>query len=159
MAKSVIIVNFVAQIKYFNLGKVIVATPGLVAGRRIEQPADLLSLPWLQEQGTEEIREWLTSRGVTGAHEAGGAAMPGYMLYPALLEGQGIALAGKVFVEGDIAAGRLTTLFEDDDHQGRLGYHLVRRPGPPRPALAAFIRWLRREAPGAADALSLVGRT
>ena len=28
-----------------------------------------------------------------------------------------------------------------------------------RPALAAFIRWLRREAPGAADALSLVGRT
>ena len=139
--------------------KVIVATPGLVAGRRIEQPADLLSLPWLQEQGTEEIREWLTSRGVTGAHEAGGAAMPGYMLYPALLEGQGIALAGKVFVEGDIAAGRLTTLFEDDDHQGRLGYPLVRRPGPPRPALAAFIRWLRREAPGAADALSLVGRT
>ncbi|MEC9433937.1 MAG: LysR family transcriptional regulator [Pseudomonadota bacterium] len=138
--------------------KVIVAAPSLVAGREVREPADLLSLPWLQEQGTEEIRDWLASEGVTGPHLAGGAAMPGYMLYPALLEGQGIALAGKVFVEDDIAAGRLVRLFEDDDLGGRLGYHLARRPGPARPALAAFIRWLRREAARAGEAMSLVGR-
>ncbi|MDF2233331.1 LysR family transcriptional regulator [Albimonas sp. CAU 1670] len=139
--------------------RIITAAPSLVEGRRVERMEDLAAFPWLQEQGTEEMSRWLVEHGVEGLTGAGGAYLPGYMIHPALLDGQGIALSGKVFVQADLDAGRLVKLFEDDDPEGRLGYHIVRRPGPERPALQAFIRWLRREADRPDGAMALSGRT
>lgn len=138
--------------------KAIVAAPDLVAGRDVRTPEDLLALPWLQEQGTNEIRDWLADRGVRDRDWPVSLHLPGYMIYPALLQGQGVALTAKIFVEDDIAAGRVILLFEDSDRGGTVGYHLARRPGPERPALRAFARWLRREAPRGARSLALAGR-
>ena len=139
--------------------RVITAAPSLVEGRRPRRLADLAAFPWLQEQGTEEMSRWLAEHGAPGLHGTGSAFLPGYMIHPALLEGQGVALSGKVFVTADLEAGRLTLLFEDDDPDGRLGYHLVRRPGPERPALRDFTRWLRRETARPAGPMALSGRT
>ena len=45
-------------------------------------------------------------------------------------------------VAEDLDAGRLLALFEADDGKG---YHILTLPGVARPALGAFLRWLRRE--------------
>ncbi len=140
--------------------RIITAAPSLIAGRAPRRLEDLAAFPWLQEQGTEEMARWLADRGIEGLHGAGGAYLPGYMIHPALLEGQGIAISGKVFVQADLDAGRLVALFEDEDPDGRLGYHLVRRAGPERPGVQAFTRWLRREAARPdGGAMALAGRT
>ncbi|MGF1552428.1 MAG: LysR substrate-binding domain-containing protein [Paracoccaceae bacterium] len=125
---------------------VVVATPGLLDGRGIERPADLLRLPWVQETETQEWHSWLAAKGVSAAGKHDVIHLPGYMALQAIREGQGVGLTARVFVEADLAAGRLVALFDDAAQPAATGYHLVRRPGPMRPAVAAFARWLRREA-------------
>lgn len=124
---------------------VVVAAPELLVDRPVVSPADLLRLPWLTEFGTDEMSSWLRSHGVEVSPDKHDVThMPGYMLAPALRAGQGAACTSRVFVEEDIAAGGLVVLFEDEDDS--TGYHIVRRPGPMRPAVKRLVQWLRREA-------------
>ncbi len=125
---------------------VLVAAPSLLAGKTIETPEDLLKLPWLQELGTGELQTWFAARGVEAANKADIAHLPGYMVMPALREGQGLACASRVLIEEDIASGRLKVLFEDEEDGAPVGYFLVRRPGAMRPPLKQFVNWLRRAA-------------
>lgn len=128
---------------------VVAAAPELVAGRRVERPADLLALPWLIEFGTDEAAVWLAEHGVTGSLAAAATHLPGYMMAAALRQGQGVGCVAKAFVDEDVAAGRLTILFGGEEDGGASGYHLVRRPGAPRPPARRFAAWLRREAKAA----------
>ena len=121
----------------------IVAAPELVKDRKITSPADLADFHWLQELGTNEATEWLASHGAAQSADRGLVALPGNLMIEAARQGQGAAIAARVFVEPDIKAGRLQLLFEDTRKKG---YHIVTRPGPPRPPLKAFLHWLRREA-------------
>ena len=126
---------------------VIVAAPRLIDGRRIETPEDLLDLPWLQEIGTDEVRRWLAGRGIALPPAAHITHLPGWMLLSSVREAHGVAVAARVFVEEDLAAGRLVVLFEEAAGEGApTGYHLVRRPGVQRPAVKAFLGWMRRTA-------------
>ena len=128
----------------------IVAAPDLVADHDVTRPEALMNLPWLQELGTNETTEWLNANGVEGQLSKGLTALPGNLLMEAARAGQGVAIIARVFVEPDIAAGRLRLLFED---QRQKGYYLVTRAGQPlRPPARAFVTWLRRQAaltPGA----------
>lgn len=125
----------------------IVAAPRLVEGRRIQTPEDLLELPWLQEIGTDEVAQWLASRGIALPPPAHITHLPGWMLLSSVREGHGVAVEARVIVEEDIAAGRLVVLFEEQEDEGApTGYHLVWRPGVQRPALKTFLRWMRRTA-------------
>jgi len=121
---------------------VVVAAPGLLDRRRVDQPEDLLDLPWLEEIGTNEASVWLRSRGVEDGLKAGRVVLPGNLLMEALRGGQGVAVSVRDFVAPDVAAGRLTELFCEE--QGR-GYHIVHRPGVLRPGARHFVNWLRRE--------------
>lgn len=121
----------------------VVAAPALVGDRRIETPQDLAPYHWIQEIGTNEATDWLAEQGVSREAGLGTSAMPGNMMLEAARLGQGIAIVARVFVEQDVAAGRLRVLFEDGR---RKGYYVVTRPGVPRPPLKAFLRWLRQEA-------------
>ncbi len=121
---------------------VVVAAPGLLDGRVVARPEDLLGLPWLEEIGTNEASVWLQSRGVTDQLRAGRVVLPGNLLMDALRAGQGVAVSVRDVVAPDVAAGRLTELF--CEAEGR-GYHIVHRPGPLRPGARQFVRWLRRE--------------
>ena len=123
---------------------VIVAAPSLLEGRRIDSPRDLADLPWIEELGTNEASAWLANQGA--APEAGrrrSTQLPGNLTVESARQGQGVMLIVRLFVEADLAAGRLVELFETrtDSH-----YHIVTRPGVLRPAARAFIAWLRREA-------------
>ena len=121
----------------------IVAATELVGTEAITNPADLQKYHWLQELGTNEATDWFARFGIAHDHARGLTALPGNLMLEAARQGQGVAITARVFVEGDIEAGRLRLLFEDSRHKG---YHLVTRPGVQRPPLRHFTRWLRREA-------------
>ncbi|NIZ13229.1 LysR family transcriptional regulator [Phaeobacter sp. HF9A] len=127
---------------------VVVAAPGLLDGRSVTRPENLLDLPWLEEIGTNEASVWLKSRGVTEAVKAGRIKLPGNLLMDALRAGQGVAVSVQAFVAPDIAEGRLVQLFCEE--KGR-GYHIAHRPGVLRPGARHFVNWLRRERDSIAD--------
>lgn len=129
---------------------VIVAAPSLLEGRRIETPRDLVELPWIEELGTNEASAWLANQGADpAAARRRSTQLPGNLTVESARQGQGVMLIVRLFVEADLAAGRLVELFETraDSH-----YHIVTRPEPLRPAARAFIAWLRREARRSAPA-------
>lgn len=121
---------------------VLVAAPGLVAGRRVAEPRDVLGLPWLQELGTSEMSNWMRDHGVVAPRGDSLIHLPGHLVLEAVRNGDGVSLSTRVNVERDIEAGRLLVLFEEDNPG--LGYHIVTRPGVMRPPLGAFVAWLRR---------------
>lgn len=121
----------------------VVASPSLLRGRRVDDPAMLLDLPWLQEVGTNEVSTWLTRHGIGADQKVRLTQLPGNLMLDALRRGDGVsATVPRIFVEEDIAAGRLSVLFEE--HKPGVGYHIVTRPGVARPPLRAFLSWLRR---------------
>lgn len=121
----------------------IVASRDLIGARQISNPADLLDFPWLQEVGTNEAREWLAENGVTEAKVRRMTDLPGNLLQDAVRNGQGVGATALTFVESEVASGDIVVLFEDE--RRGTGYWLVTRPGPQRPALKSFCRWLKRE--------------
>ena len=123
---------------------VVVAAPALVARHKITKPGDLGLVPWVQELGTDEVQTWLASQGVVNCEIRNVLNVPGSFAMEAIRTGQGVGLAARVTVAADIAAGRMVTLFEAATDPA-LGYYLVHRPGPHRPALKAFLSWVRRE--------------
>jgi LysR family glycine cleavage system transcriptional activator len=121
----------------------VVASPSLLRGRRIDDPAMLLDLPWLQEVGTSEVTTWLAEHGIGASQRVRLTHLPGNLVLDALRRGDGVSAAvPRIFVEDDIAAGRLTVLFEE--HKPDVGYYIATRPGVARPPLRAFLSWLRR---------------
>jgi len=122
---------------------VVVGAPVLV-GKAPKLGKDALAdFPWLEEFGTTESTNWLAQHGVLRPAKGGLMQVPGNLLLDGARDGQGIAVTVRAFVERDIAAGRLRVLHvEDSDDKG---YHIVTRSGVMRPALKAFVMWLRRE--------------
>lgn len=123
----------------------IVAAPSLLQGRRIDSAADLADLPWIEELGTNEASAWLATQGA-GIGRGRSTQLPGNLTLESARSGQGLLLIVRLFVEADLAAGRLVELFET--RSGSF-YHIITRPGVQRPATRAFVAWLRREAAAA----------
>lgn len=124
---------------------VVAAAPELLAGHEINTPADLLALPWVQDLGTDELRVWMASNGVEDVKIRNIAHMPGNLMIDAIRRGEGIGITGRAWLADDINAGRIVTLF-DREQSPDLGYYIAYRPGVPRPALKAFLRWIKSEA-------------
>lgn len=125
---------------------ILVAAPSLLEGRTLAEPADLLDFPWIQELGTDELPDWLSSRGVDVSDHQGSAYLPGFMLMETVRAGQGVAATARVLVREDLAAGRLVELFRDENANATEGYHLVWPPGPRPEAVDRFVAWLLEEA-------------
>lgn len=121
---------------------VVTAAPSLIKGRTISCPSDLLDLPWVEELGTTEAGAWMRSRGVIGEPRGPRVRLPGNLLLEAVVNGQGVAVKIREFVQDEVASGRLVELFHEDDARG---YHIVTRPGVVRPAARKFAAWLRRQ--------------
>lgn len=117
----------------------VVASVSLIGDRSIEEPADILDYPILQELGSQEFSDWMAKEGIEPRKDTKITRMPGNLLLDGLRRGDGIVATVPRFIEDDIADGRIRVLFED-----RLdaGYHIVTHPGVRRPPLKAFIKWL-----------------
>lgn len=123
-------------------GVVAVAPASLMRGRRIDDPSNFTDLPWLQESGTNEVSAWLDRHGIIAEHKVRITHVPGNMTLDILRRGDPVVAAvPRVFLEDDIAAGRLVVLLEED--QPGAGYHVVTRPGVARAPLRTFVSWLR----------------
>lgn len=135
----------VAAEPLFASSFVVVAAPALFNGKTPCTPEELADYPLLQEVGTNELVEWLTALGMDPAKRLRTTHLPGNLLLSAVRDAQGIGATARAFVEDDIAAGRLISLFEDKSDP-RSGYYLIRRPGVARPAVKKFRSWILREA-------------
>ena len=140
---------------------VVVVAKALLDRLAAEGEPDIRELPWLQEQGTDELRHWLARRGVDVGQKTNIIHLPGYMTLTALRDGQGVAATTRVFVEEDIRAGRLVVLYEDL-RPDATAYHLAWPKGDLRPAARAFVRWATAQAqetpaPGAPAAAARAG--
>ena len=122
-----------------------VAHPDLLARHPVQVPADLLGLPWVQETGTGELKIWLEEHGVNVAQKTDVLHLPGYLAVDALRTGQGAGLTARAFVEADIEAGRLISLF-DDAQDNDTGYYVAHRDEPLRQTVKDVIAWLHQDA-------------
>lgn len=119
----------------------IVAAPSLLAGRDSLTRDDMRTLPWVIEEDWPEQTLWLRRFGIDPDGLTGLRVPTEELALEAARQGFGLHLELPALIEDDLARGRLVTV-----HKGTpegLGYFLVTRPGPAKPALRLFTRWLR----------------
>ncbi len=126
-----------------------VCAPALLRGRKRPQPRDLAALPLLQQSTRPEAwRQWFEAMGVEAPLALAG---PRYELYSmtaaAAAEGLGLALVPRLLIEPELARGELVVACPKPLRSGRAYWLVTPERGEPRPALAAFATWLRRQAP------------
>ncbi|PWC75768.1 transcriptional regulator GcvA [Azospirillum sp. TSH64] len=121
----------------------------------VRHPADLAADPaegpvahrLLHDEHRGDWALWFRAAGVpdTGA-DRGPVFADGNGVMEAAKAGLGVALVRDRFAADDLAAGRLVVLFDQRLSNG-LAYHLVYPGGAEeKPAVAAFLRWIRAEA-------------
>ncbi len=122
---------------------VVVAARKLIGKREITDPAMLVTMPWLQELGTNEVAEWMERRGVTPKRPLMITHMPGNLIMEAVRRGDGLTYTARCFVDKEIRSGQLVELSSENDTGG---YYIVTRPGVLRPPVRTFVRWLKQQA-------------
>ncbi len=121
---------------------VVVAAPALLAGRARLSKAEMSAMPWVIEQDWPEP-DWLRGYGLDpdALHIT---QMPNEELaLSAARLGYGLHVEAAALVEQDLRAGTLVAVDELTDDSW--AYYLVTRPGPQRPELRQFIRWLKAQ--------------
>lgn len=120
---------------------VIVAAPDLVQGRKDLTPAEMSAMPWVIEQDWPEALAWLKGNGLRpDALQI--TLMPNEELaLAAAREGLGLHVEAATLVEQDVEEGNLVVLASIQDES--LAYYMVRKPGPVRPELRIFMKWLK----------------
>ncbi len=120
---------------------VIVAAPSLLGGRRDLSKAELSAMPWVIETDWPEALSWLKSFGLK-PDAMNISLMPNEELaLSAARQGFGLHVEAEALVQQDVNNGALVILGRVKDDS--LAYYLVSRPGPMRPELRTFIRWLK----------------
>jgi LysR family glycine cleavage system transcriptional activator len=127
-----------------------VCSPSLAsAAKPLATPADLrhhtlLHPDWFSESDTWlDWRSWLLSAGITDIDPHTGLQFNQTTLaIQAAIEGQGVALANRMLVADDLAAGRLIKPFELSLDMEFTFYLVYPETTAQRPALAAFRDWL-----------------
>jgi LysR family glycine cleavage system transcriptional activator len=122
---------------------VVVGTPKLLGGRQRLTVAEMQEMPWIIETGWTEELAWLRSIGIDPDRLEDITEMPTEeMVSSAAREGLGLAVELGPLAAPDIAAGLLTAVYVSRA-EGSYGYWILTRPGPKKPALRTFIRWLK----------------
>jgi LysR family glycine cleavage system transcriptional activator len=144
--------------KLFGAEMVPVCSPDLLDGPQpLRRPQDLvdhtlLHLDWtLEEEASPSWRMWLLAAGVSEVDATRGPRFSmESMMVQAAIEGQGVALAKTVLVDGDLAAGRLVMPFDLSVCDPlNFSYFLVSPAQTAEvPKVAAFRTWVLSEAAG-----------
>jgi LysR family glycine cleavage system transcriptional activator len=115
---------------------ILVGTPDLVA-----RDSDITRLPWLLAPGDPQEVLWLHAAGIDPATlKVNGIDNP-TLAVSAALAGYGLLFSADAVVASDLAAGRLVEV--PFPGLPELTYWVVTLPGPRRPAVDAFVNWLR----------------
>jgi LysR family glycine cleavage system transcriptional activator len=128
--------EFLASAQY-----AIVAAPELLEGRTELSNREMSAMPWVIEQDWPEALAWLKERGLKpDAMQI--TLMPNEELaLAAARQGLGLHVEAVALVEQDVEEGNLVILSQISGEA--LAYYMVTRPGPKRPELKTFMRWLK----------------
>jgi LysR family glycine cleavage system transcriptional activator len=145
-----------------------VCSPGLLErGPPLTAPADLrhytlIHTSWGAGETDPAWSEWLASAGAADVDASRGPRF-NHTEYAvqAAIDGQGVALAARVLVADDLAAGRLATPFAwQRETPTPFAYYIVAPPARMRlPRVRAFRAWLLDEMAGASDHRGDAGET
>jgi LysR family glycine cleavage system transcriptional activator len=124
----------------------VVCSPKLLSsGPRLQQPGDLRGHNLLHTR-KNAWSYWLDMMGVDDVAPKGTAAFEHYFVaIQAAIDGKGIALIPKIFIEDELKAGTLVSPFESS---GLIGgsYHLLTQESAwNAPAVKRFRKWLMEE--------------
>ncbi len=120
---------------------VIVAAPALLAGRKDLTATELSAMPWVIEEGWPEALIWLKSFGLQRDAMTISYMPTKELALSAARQGYGLHVEAAALLEQDVARGTLEIVGQVKDDT--LAYYMVSRPGPKRPELKTFIKWLK----------------
>lgn len=122
----------------------VVCHPDLFPDGAPEDLRDTSYCHWILEPFMRERKRLLEDSGVTMAEGNITELRTNELVLSATHAGLGLSVHPKSLVERDVAAGRLLKIHALS--QPPLGYYMVTRAGNQSPALATFMRWLRKTA-------------
>ena len=126
-----------------------VASPTLLEeGPPIQEPADCLAYPLLQDSDRADWQLWFRAVGVADdpRAERGPSFEDDLLLIRAALAGQGLALIRDVYATEEIASGRLVLALDQPWPVDFAYYAVTLENAPDRPPVRDFISWLKKEA-------------
>jgi LysR family transcriptional regulator, glycine cleavage system transcriptional activator len=138
-----------------------VCTPKLLKDPRrpLREPADLRHHVLLQYDDPDgrhpwlHWRTWLEVERLPDLKPAGRLSFSGYeQIIAAAIAGHGVALGRSPLLKDALEAGELVAPFKRSADPARAYYAVVSPNASERPEVAAFVRWLRREAAQATPA-------
>lgn len=121
-----------------------VASSNFVKTQQIDNLQQLLSMPLLHVATRPKLwSEWFEMQGISSESAYRGCRFDQFsMIIEAAISGMGIALLPKYLIEGELASGKLTVLF-DVPLQTEKSYFIARPEGRPDNQLVkAFQNWL-----------------
>ncbi len=120
---------------------VIVAAPSMLNGRHDLSTTEMSAMPWVIEQDWPEALTWLRSFGLRPDAMNISYIPTEELALSAARQGYGLHVEAAALVEQDVELGALRVVgsIRDDG----LAYYLVSRPGPKRPELQTFAKWLK----------------
>ncbi|TFL20139.1 LysR substrate-binding domain-containing protein [Jannaschia formosa] len=124
-------------------GFVVVASPDLAARFRETDLETLARQTWLMGENRAEAPHLARALGIPEAGLRTYMLATTGMVLSALRAGMGLGLQNATLIQPDLETGRLAVLRELD--LGRVGYHIVTRPGASSDALRRFLAWLRTQ--------------
>ncbi|MEJ6668625.1 transcriptional regulator GcvA [Alcaligenes aquatilis] len=126
-----------------------VASPTLLKDKpAIQEPADCLKWPLLQDADRADWALWLSAHGVKDDTRAdrGTAFEDDYLLIRGAIAGLGLALIPQEYAQDEIATGRLVQVL-DKPWPARFAYYLVTLPdATQRTEVSAFSDWIIEQA-------------
>ncbi|MCP5086285.1 MAG: LysR family transcriptional regulator [Rhodobacteraceae bacterium] len=127
---------------------VVIGSTSLLDKYDIDGPGSLRSLPWLEELGTNEVKNWFERLNIEITSRLAITQMPGNLIMGAVRRGDGITYTAKKFFEKDIDAGQVQVL----QAEPAVGvYHLEVNTSSRRPAVRKFANWILSKADVPAD--------
>lgn len=120
---------------------IIVAAPELLNGRSDLSKEEMSVMPWVIESDWPEALQWLRSFGLRPDQMNITYIPTEELALSAARQGYGLHVEAEALVANDIENGTLVALGEINDDA--LAYYLVTRPGPKRPEVKTFTKWLK----------------
>ena len=120
---------------------VIVGAPSLLGDRQNLTNAELSAMPWVTEQDWPEALSWLRSFGLRPDAMNISYIPTEELALSAARQGYGLHVEAAALLEQEVENGTLRVVGRVQDDS--LAYYLVTRPGPKRPEIKTFIKWLK----------------
>jgi len=120
---------------------VIVGAPSLLGDRQNLTNAELSALPWVIEQDWPEALTLLRSFGLRPDAMNISYIPTEELALSAARQGYGLHVEAAALLEHEVESGTLRVVGRVQDDS--LAYYLVTRPGPKRPEIKTFIKWIK----------------